>query len=1084
MLPLDSERSRLGQAGSRDPDNEFHDHTDAPAGASDDSGDAPAGASNESDSDGEASGGGPALTAEIDIPNVWERVATWVIVAACCGFVFYSLHPQLILANTTPTGGDMGAHVWGPPFLRDHLLPQFRLSGWTMDWYAGFPAYLFYMVVPSLIILWLAASPPIWLAVILIAGVIIAGWRFIPSIKTPWVRHLAIGVAIFGVILFTPVPYNIAFKLVVVSGLVTLPIATCALAKALKAPFPIAPLVAVATLPFIYDKGFTILGGNGASTMAGEFAFSISLTLAFFYLAVLFKGAETGRWRAPGAILLALTVLCHIIPAIFVVIVTVVVVPFLRHEAPGVTGPERGEPASGDGAATDVEPADAELADAVPVDTEPADEVPVDTDLADAVPADTEPADEVLTGVTPATEEPWWSTSLAGKVAAVAIIAILWLTLIVDRSGLYSTSSHTTSVTGLARLQHYFPALATFAALVFFTSFQPRVRNWLRTPLGSAFGIAVTILYGGVVLVMPNWWAVVIGFVFLGGIYFVAIDLRSVGWVAAVGPPAALLTAFWMLPFLSGSTYMNDMGWEKYTRYWDYLLAVPEIDSGGMPLRSIVFVAAGLGLVLSVLMKVRLGWLLGLIVMVFAWMFRFFPQYRLWNARLLPFYFLAIYLLTAITAGLIIRWIASVVSRGPSPIGPRSTARILGAAAGTGIVLVALLGSFKQLPGGQVVANPDKPGTSVFRWAGLTFPIGIVPDWASWNFSGVERKPAYPEFKGVVDMMANVGRDQGCGRTFWEFDPELNRFGTTMSLMMLPYYTNGCISSMEGLYFEASSTTPFHFLMQSALSTTPSRAQREMPYPPFNLDLGIQQMQLMGVRYYLASSEQAIGAAEKDGRLIKLADETFGSGSADMNRWAVFEVRGIRLVEGLENDPVVVTNANDHIDGWVYDEKRLPQTELQKEQGTPGSKSAGPAVDWFMEPLRWDVFLATSGPKSWPRAKAEAATEHRQANKAVNVSNVKLEQDSVRFDVDRTGVPVLVKVSYFPNWNVEGAAGPYRVSPNFMVVVPSDRHVELSYGRSAADLVGVGLSLIGLGGVFGLAVLDDRRRRLADIQPD
>ena len=454
MLPLDSERSRLGQAGSRDPDNEFHDHTDAPAGASDDSGDAPAGASNESDSDGEASGGGPALTAEIDIPNVWERVATWVIVAACCGFVFYSLHPQLILAHTTPTGGDMGAHVWGPPFLRDHLLPQFRLSGWTMDWYAGFPTHLFYMVVPSLIILWLAASPPIWLAVILIAGVIIAGWRFIPSIKTPWVRHLAIGVAIFGVILFTPVPYNIAFKLVVVSGLVTLPIATCALAKALKAPFPIAPLVAVATLPFIYDKGFTILGGNGASTMAGEFAFSISVTLAFFYLAVLFKGAETGRWRAPGAILLALTALCHIIPAIFVVIVTVVVVPFLRHEAPGVTGPERGEPASGDGAATDVEP------------------------------ADTEPADAVLTGVAPATEEPWWSTSLAGKVAAVAIIAILWLTLIVDRSGLYSTSSHTTSVTGLGGLQHYFPELANYAALDFLSSFQTGGRNGRDQRLG------------------------------------------------------------------------------------------------------------------------------------------------------------------------------------------------------------------------------------------------------------------------------------------------------------------------------------------------------------------------------------------------------------------------------------------------------------------------------------------------------------------------------------------------------------------------------------------------------------------------
>ena len=31
------------------------------------------------------------------------------------------IQPSLIVRNTTPTGGDMGAHVWGPAYLRDHL---------------------------------------------------------------------------------------------------------------------------------------------------------------------------------------------------------------------------------------------------------------------------------------------------------------------------------------------------------------------------------------------------------------------------------------------------------------------------------------------------------------------------------------------------------------------------------------------------------------------------------------------------------------------------------------------------------------------------------------------------------------------------------------------------------------------------------------------------------------------------------------------------------------------------------------------------------------------------------------------------
>ena len=72
------------------------------------------------------------------------------VVAASALFVFWQLHPDLLLARTTPAGGDMGAHVWALGYLRDHLLPELRLSGWTPDWYAGFPVFQYYMVVPFL----------------------------------------------------------------------------------------------------------------------------------------------------------------------------------------------------------------------------------------------------------------------------------------------------------------------------------------------------------------------------------------------------------------------------------------------------------------------------------------------------------------------------------------------------------------------------------------------------------------------------------------------------------------------------------------------------------------------------------------------------------------------------------------------------------------------------------------------------------------------------------------------------------------------------------------------------------------------
>ncbi|MEL0074873.1 MAG: hypothetical protein VW708_01995, partial [Ilumatobacter sp.] len=72
-------------------------------------------------------------------------------------------------------------------------------------------------------------------------------------------------------------------------------------------------------------------------------------------------------------------------------------------------------------------------------------------------------------------------------------------------------------------------------------------------------------------------------------------------------------------------------------------------------------------------------------------------------------------------------------------------------------------------------------------------------------------------------------------------------------------------------------------------------------------------------------------------------------------------------------------------------------------------------------------------------------------------------QQSMTFRVDRPGVPVLIRMSYFPNWDVTGADGPYRVAPNSMVVVPTAEQVTLTYGRSAVDIATLAATLTGIG---------------------
>ena len=80
----------------------------------------------------------------------------------------------------------------------------------------------------------------------------------------------------------------------------------------------------------------------------------------------------------------------------------------------------------------------------------------------------------------------------------------------------------------------------------------------------------------------------------------------------------------------------------------------------------------------------------------------------------------------------------------------------------------------------------------------------------------------------------------------------------------------------------------------------------------------------------------------------------------------------------------------------------------------------------------------------------------------IEVSDVVMGQQEVSFSVDEIGVPVLVKVSYFPNWSVDGAEGPYRVAPNLMVVVPTEQDVRLHFDRSRSDLFFYFLTFAGI----------------------
>jgi hypothetical protein len=836
-----------------------------------------------------------------------RTVVDVVVLAACVAFTLWHLQPDLLLTDSTPAGGDMGAHVWGPAYLRDHLLPEGQVAGWTGAWYAGFPAYQFYMVVPSLVIVALNVGVHGWAglvpAAVSVACVVVAVRRRRERLP----RNLAIAGAVVGFGL-VGLPYGVAFKLVTVSGLVTLPVAAYVFGRLAGARFPTPAVLAVATLPFLFYRGFTIYGGNVASTLAGEFAFSMSLSIAVVYLGVVFKGLETGRYRALAAVLLALTGLCHLIPAFWVLGATAVAVAVRFRVA--------------------------------------------NDRLASGLPA-----------------------LVAGLFAAVA--------------GL-----------GLAAVAG--GALATAGLL-----------------LAALGGLAV-----------------------LAGAWVVSDSVRWLTPVMAVG---GLLSMWWVGPFFLRRAYLNDMGWEKLPyddaemsrlSEWAQLLfphATPDVD-----LRW-AFGLAVLGAAFSVVLRLRIGIFLLVTTLGTGVAFVVTPEGRLWNGRLLPFYYLTVLLLAAVAVSEVVRTIAEVVRNGRAE--PRGAGAPLALAA-LAVVVVLVGVPMGQLPYTQTIEN-GFAWPSFSPWRARSQPASFVPGWAKWNYSGYEGKDAYREYHDIVTTMAQVGEQRGCGRAFWEYEKELDRYGTPMALMLLPHWTDGCIGSMEGLYFEASATTPFHFLTQVELSTAPSAAQRDLPYGQFDINKGVDHLQMMGVRYYMATSDNAVAQARTHADLTEVA----ASGP-----WVVFEVADSEVVSPLANQPAVVEGIDDSQVEWV--EQPLDES----------GRFGGPGVSWFNDPARWVVPLASGGPDGWQRV-ATGDTPDEVALDPVEVSNARVTDDGVSFDVDQVGVPVLVKMSYFPNWRAGGADGPYRVAPNFMVVIPNDTHVELSYGRTGVEWLSYALTLLGIVGL-------------------
>jgi hypothetical protein len=727
-----------------------------------------------------------------------QRLANLLVIALVLYVVLWALHPSLLLSSSTITGGDTGAHVATALYLRQHWGTG-ALTSWDPGWFDGFPLYSYYFVLPDAI-----AAAASYL-----------------------------------------IPYTIAFKLMTTLGSLLLPISAYVMGRLFRAPHPVPAALAGATLPFLFESSYTILGGNLFSTLAGEYAFSLSLSLALVTIGLFARGVRTGRGRWVAAVALSATLAAHLLPWLY----------------------------------------------------------------------------------------------------AITVVALLLALELV---------------------------------------FSPRFFRYAHPELTSR-----------------------------------RHGRRAIWFVLSAGVLSAGLSAWWLLPFATSQQYTTVMGYSNAStqNLHDIFSQLGWFNSsGGAAGSRWVIVLAAAGFLAACFWRSRLGLTLSGAALLALTAFAFDPQGAIWNERLIPFWFISVYLGAGWFVGTLahrvaVRWPLRRAVDGTDDVDGRDVVRRRVVAM---TYLIAALAMVSTVPG-LVPA--------------LASAVGVHPganqpsNWAAYNYEGYQGQAAWPEYHGIITTMQRVSRTHGCGRAMWEYDSDEGRFGSPMALMLLPYWTDNCVDSMEGLLFESSATTPYHFLDQAELSDQPSNPVVGLDYGPVDVTLGVEHLQLLGVRYFIAFSPDVVAAADRDPSLVPVALTRRWVSSGV--RWHVYLIRHSPLVAPVGDLPNVVAGI-DTQKSWLRANQR-----------------------WWLNPAKWPVLDAASGPANWPRVRSSDHVVVRAAA-TTRVSRVVAADQSLSFHVSRVGVPVVVRISYYPRWHAHGATGPFRVSPNLMVVIPTSHDVSLTYGASPA----------------------------------
>lgn len=325
--------------------------------------------------------------------------------------------------------------------------------------------------------------------------------------------------------------------------------------------------------------------------------------------------------------------------------------------------------------------------------------------------------------------------------------------------------------------------------------------------------------------------------------------------------------------------------------------------------------------------------------------------------------------------------------------------------------------------------------------------VTSIRHWITWNYSGFESKPLWPAYSGVNRALLGTEADP---RVVYEHSADHNTAGTVRAFESLPFFSGR--NTLEGLYMQSSISAPFIFYTQSEISEVTSCPLPDYHCSTLNLQSGADHLRLFNVSDFIVRSDTV--------------DRTIRN-SPDFKLKEIISPYKIYRVMNNENRYVVPL---------LYQPVQL-QTQDWKMDFYNWFKRRGTnhvhMVHLFNEDLSDEshfTLKASSLPLEIPKVPFK---EYPQVTEKVS-------QEEIRITTSRIGHPLLVKISYHPRWQVEGADRIYLASPSFMLIFPTNNNVRLFFGDTPIVHFGHLLTILGLGVL--LASLRPLSKRLVPLR--